>query len=94
VRQLGGLVRLVDLLQAAVVAELFEVDVVGQDAATPQVLNNTGVGQRVQVSAYDDGYTRGQVDGIAVVGVEVRAELTIGLLNNLLDFVCEHEGLD
>ncbi len=92
-RQLGGLVRLVDLLQAAVVAELFEVDMVGKDAATAQVLNNTGVGQRVQVSAYDDGYTRGQVDGVAI-GVEVRAELTIGLLNNLLDFICEHECLD
>ena len=92
-RQLGGLVRLVDLLQAAVVAELFEVDVIGEDAATAQVLNNTRVGQGIQVSAYDDGYARCQVNEV-VVGVEVRSELAVGLLDDLLDLVCEHKCLD
>ncbi len=86
-RQLGGLVAGVDLLQTQVVAELLEVDVIGLDAAGAQVLDNTRVGQRVQVGADHHGYV--EVD-VLTLGLE----FATGLLDYDLDLVGEHERLD
>ncbi len=86
-RQLRGLLGRVYLLQAEVVAELLEVDVVGLDAPGAQVLDHARVGQRVQVGADDHGY-------VAVDVLTLGLELACRLLDDHLDLVGEHEGLD
>ncbi len=73
------------LLQRAPVLELLEVPVVGGDEAALEVLEDAGVGQRVEVAAEEEP------DG---VGGAAGGAAGVGGGADLLELVHQHHGLD
>ncbi len=72
------------LLQRAPVLELLEVPVVGRDEAALEVLEDAGVGKRVEVAAEEESDGVGGATGGAGVGGGA----------DLLELVHQHHGLD
>ena len=89
-RELARLLGRVDLLETRVVAEVLEVDVVGEYLAGAQVLDDARVGQRVQVGTYHHRY----VHLLLLLLVLVGSKLALRLLDDQLDLVGQHERLN